>query len=196
MVAVYEVSHKEVPTFVGDQVDAFMTSWVSTKITEDANNVLRDKNRHSKPKSTSCNERWHKAVASSLMHENDRSDITATETAKQVTAKKVAKATFEPSGRHEFSLGLPIVHSIGLQVPTWTTMSPLTYRELPLVWEAVKEFEAYHLLLSRSWLALLLRSGQHILVGENHGAVIAVSEWGYVWLPVHCMVSDGIDCLD
>lgn len=184
MRSLHEVGFKETPVFVEAAVHDFALSWEGTKITEDAHNVLRDKNRHSKSKSMSSKERWHKVMASLLLRDNDRPEVPITGAAKQVSAKKVPKSTFVWSGTEKFSLGLDCLQTLGESNPTWPALSPNAYRESPMVWSAVSGAKANYSMVSCSWMALLLEPGQCVKIGEKRGLVLVATDWGVLLMKV------------
>lgn len=173
---------ESVPGEVTSEVDLVLRVFFGTKITEDANNALRDKCRHWKSKSMSVKERWHKCITTSLMVDNDRKDILVTTAAQQSSATRVPGSVFEWCADCDFSLGLPALETLGESSPSWLAMSPIAFREVPMAWLAAcgahPDFAAVH----TSWLALLARPGQAVrpLGGVGHGIVLAVSQWGMV----------------
>lgn len=193
MVSLHEVGFKEVPDFVYGAVHDFAKSWHGTKITEDAHKVLRDKNRHSKSNAMCPKERWHKCVASPLLQDCDRQEVSITGAAKHIATKKVPKGTFEWVGTEKFSLGLDVLRTLGDSNPSWPTMSPATYREMPMAWKSVTSAAPEFAEVSNTWVALLLEPGQLVKIGDKYcGLVVAVTEWGFLCMKMSPTKTRGI----
>lgn len=193
MVPLHEVGFKEVPDFVYGAVHDFAKSWLGTKITEDAHNVLRDKIRHSKSNTMCPKERWHKCVASPLLQDCDRQEVSITGAAKQIVTKKVLEGTFEWVGTEKFSLGLDVLRALGDSNPSWPTMSPTTCREMPMAWKSVSSAAPEFAEVSNTWVALLLEPGHLVKIGDTYcGLAVAVTEWGFLCMKMFPTKTRGI----
>ena len=179
-----EADFEQVPSDIALEIQQACMAFKTTKVAEDAFNLLRDKGRHHKAKKQGALKRYHHLATSPLLADCDRPPCTAPVVGKP---SQIPQEYFEARCNQEFSLGEQYLQKTLEE--RGAEMGANRYLQTPLAWQALVSFRGAWAKLHSLWYSMMAPPGIFVhkkgSKGSVRGLVLSSSPFGCLALNLH-----------